>query len=272
MSVVLVTGCSSGFGEAIAAHLARRGDTVYASMRNPDAASAGLRESGAVVISLDVADAAARAATVERILREQKRFDVLVNNAGIVASGSVEDTPEGASRAVFDTNYFAPVELMRLVLPAMRRQGGGRIVNISAIGAILSTPLLGIYAASKHALDAATAAVDIEGRSFGVRATSVLPGPFRTEIAVKSPARHLTETYAELDAALQRHRARQASAVTSDYGPVIAAVASAIDHPDPAPRYLAGGGLTLSIARATEEMEALHRHELARAGLLQPAS
>ena len=268
MAICLVTGCSSGFGEAIALAFARRGDTVVATLRNPAAAPAALRNADGVELApLDVTDAAARRRTVDAVIARHGRLDVLVNNAGIVASASIEDTDEATSRRIFDTNYHAPVELMRLVLPHMRRQGGGRIVNVTAIGALLVTPLLGVYCASKHALDSVAATVDIEGRPFGVRAPSVLPGQFRTAIADKSPAPFVTPPYAGIADALAAHRAARAADVQTDLRQVIDAVIAAATDAEPRSRYLAGIGIALELEPTLVEMERLHAFDAGRAGV-----
>ena len=269
MAIILVTGCSSGFGEAIALGFAARGDIVYATMRTPSKASEALKAAGSNVIlaPLDVTDPQSRAAILARVLSEQGRLDCLVNNAGIVAFGSMEDMPEQVSRQLFDTNYFAPVEMMRLVLPVMRKQGAGRIVNITAIGAVLSTALLGTYAATKHALDSATSVVDLEARPFGVRALSVLPGQFKTSIADKSPGQFKSAHYDGIAAALDSHRAARAADVQTDYAQVVHAVLAAATDSAPKPRYLAGIGLALKIEPALRELDKLHDYEAERAGV-----
>ena len=267
--ICLITGCSSGFGEAIALAFAARGDTVIATMRQPDKAAPTLRnQSNIEIVALDVNDAAARAAVVAGVVARHSRLDLLVNNAGFTAVASFEDTPEEFSRQIFDTNYFAPVEMMRLALPIMRAQGGGRIVNVTAIGAILSTPLLGVYCAAKHALDGASAAVDLEGRPFGVRAPSVLPGQFKTAIVEKSPAAVITEPYAGIDAALSANRQLRAADVQTDLTQVIEAVIAAATDADPKARYLAGIGIALELEASLVELERLHAFDAHRAGLI----
>jgi NAD(P)-dependent dehydrogenase (short-subunit alcohol dehydrogenase family) len=182
MAVVLVTGCSSGFGEAIALGFVRRGDTVVATMRKPDEAPEGLHSAmggskGQLEIApLDVTNAESRSSVVKNLMNRHGRLDVLVNNAGVACTGSLEDTPLEQLRLVFETNFFGPHEMMRLALPIMRSQGAGRIVNITAIGAIFSTPLYNAYCSSKHAMDSISAGADIDARAFGVRVVSVLPG------------------------------------------------------------------------------------------------
>lgn len=269
MAIVLVTGCSSGFGEAIARGFAARGDIVYASMRRPEDATAALRDTtGVRVIALDVVDPQARRAAVDSIVAAHGRLDVLVNNAGVAVFGSIEDTPEATTRLVFETNFFAPLELMRYATPVMRRQGAGRIVNISAVGAVLSTPLLSIYAATKHALDAATAALDIETRPFGMRAISILPGQFRTEIGSKSPGRHISGHYAGIAATMDAWRAAHAADQLADLSPVVDATLAAAHDSDPPCRFVVGVGLADRIKAATAELDALQDFEARRAGVI----
>ena len=267
MPVCLITGCSSGFGAAIALAFAGRGDEVVATMRDPDRAPATLKGLDNVEIApLDVTDEGSRRAALDLVVGRYGRIDTLVNNAGIVASAAIEDTPEDLSRRIFEANYFGPVELMRAVLPIMRGQGGGRIVTVTAIGAILSTPLLGVYCASKHALDCAAAVVDIEGRPFGVRAPSVLPGQFKTAIMDKA-TRIVTEPYQGISAALQATRASRAADVLSDLSPVTDAVIAAATDPEPKARYLAGVGLALEVEPSIAELERLQSLGAQRSGL-----
>lgn len=126
MAVVLVTGCSSGFGEAIALGFIRRGDTVVATMRKPDEAPASLRAAisearGQIeIIPLDVTSVESRASAVKNLMDRHGRLDVLVNNAGVACTGSLEDTSLEQLRLVFETNFFGPHEMMRLALPIMR--------------------------------------------------------------------------------------------------------------------------------------------------------
>ena len=269
MSVVLVTGCSSGFGEAIALAFAERGDTVVATMRNPDGAPTTLKGRKNVdVAPLDVTDDASRRAAVDEVIRHHGRIDTLVNNAGIVASASIEDTPEELSRRIFETNYFGPVALIRAVLPILRGQGGGRIVNVTAIGAILCTPLLGVYCASKHALDCVSAVLDLEGRPFGIRVSSVLPGQFKTPLLVKA-TEIVTERYRGIHDTLQAARAAQAADVLTDLGPVTDAVLAAATDPIPKPRYLAGIGLALTVEPSMAELDRLHALSAQRCGVAQ---
>lgn len=268
MAVCLITGCSSGLGEAIALAFAARGDTVVATLRAPQHAPASLRNKENIeCIQLNVTDAASRKAAIDQVMDRHGRIDILVNNAGISATASIEDTPEELSRRIFETNYFAPVALMQAVLPIMRAQGGGRIVNVTAIGALLSTPLLGVYCASKHALDCAAAVVDIEGRPFGVRAPAVLPGQFKTPIMGKEPP-IVSAQYLGISEALQAARAARSADLLDDLSPVADAVVAAATDPEPKARYIAGvGQLTDSIRAAAAEQERLHEFSARRSGL-----
>ena len=137
MAVVLITGCSSGFGVEFALAFARRGDRVVATMREVGRAPHRLREDGLSidVRALDVTDRASISTAVQQIVAEHGRIDVLVNNAGIGAVGALETIAEGTLRAVFETNVFGALEVTRAVLPTMRAQRSGRVVFVSAIGA-----------------------------------------------------------------------------------------------------------------------------------------
>lgn len=267
MPVRLITGCSSGFGEAIALGFAERGDTVVATMRRPEAASAALRSRTNVdILPLDVTDKDARRNALDETLDRHGRIDTLVNNAGALVRAAIEETMEEQSRAVFEINYFGPVELMRAVLPVMRKQGGGRIVSITAIGAVLSSPLLGVYCASKHALDCAAAAIDIEGRPFGVRAPAVLPGQFRTAL-LQSAKDSAGAPYASIAEALARTAKETSGDILGDFGPVVQAVLAASLDAEPLARYVVGVGLAEALEPAVGELAKLHELCVRRAGL-----
>lgn len=266
MAVCLITGCSSGFGEAIALAFARRGDTVIATMRNPAAAPESLRSAANIEIApLDVIDEASRTAAIESAVARHGRIDVLVNNAGISGAAPIEDASDAVVREMFEINLFAPLALMRAVLPVMRDNGGGRIVNITAIGAVIATPLLGIYCATKHALDCASAALDIEGRPFGVRVPTVLPGQFQTPILGKSKP-VISDPYLDMAAALKAVREATAADFLTDLTPVTDAVIAAATDPEPQQRYVAGVGLATKILPAVAELEKLHAFSAVRAG------
>ena len=177
--VVLVTGCSSGIGHATAGRLARSGWTVYATARRLDA-MAGLAEAGCRLLRLDVTDDESMRAAVEEIERVEGTVDVLVNNAGYSLSGAIESVPLDEVRRQFETNVFGLVRLTQLVLPGMRAQGRGRIVNVSSMGGRLTFPGGGYYHATKHAIEALSDALRFEVRGFGIDVVVIQPGLIRT--------------------------------------------------------------------------------------------
>eukprot|EP00041_Stephanoeca_diplocostata_P020652 m.466616 g.466616 ORF g.466616 m.466616 type:complete len:271 (+) comp21630_c0_seq17:146-958(+) len=193
--IVLLTGCSTGIGYTTAEHLSAAGNTVYATMRNVDcdggkslrqlAHSQNLKLN---VIALDVNDTTACTATVDSIVKRHGRIDVLVNNAGVGSVHPFEETSEAAFRQMMETNFFGPIKLMQLVLPHMRLQRDGCIVNVSSIAGMVATMCQAGYCASKHALEAASESTALEVQQFGVRIKLVEPGVILTKILTKTSA------------------------------------------------------------------------------------
>ncbi len=179
---VLITGCSSGIGRATATRLASNGWTVYATARRPESI-ADLERGGARTLALDVCDERSMAAAVEHVEAAHGAVGVLVNNAGYSQSGAIEEVPLDFVRREFETNVFGLARMAQLVLPGMRRQGWGKIVNISSIGGELTFPGGGYYHASKHAVEALSDALRFEVRGFGVGVIVVRPGLIRTGFA-----------------------------------------------------------------------------------------
>ncbi|MDQ3898552.1 MAG: SDR family NAD(P)-dependent oxidoreductase [Actinomycetota bacterium] len=175
---VLVTGCSSGIGRATATALAGAGWPVYATGRRPEAL-APLAD-GCRTLRLDVTDDASMVAAVAAVEEEHGAVGVLVNNAGFSRSGAVEAVPLADARRQFETNFFGPARLTQLVLPGMRRQGWGKVVNISSMGGRLTFPGGGYYHATKYALEALSDALRFEVAGFGVDVILVEPGFIRT--------------------------------------------------------------------------------------------
>ncbi len=176
---VLVTGCSSGIGHATAKHLAARGWPVYATARRPETLSE-LEAAGCTTLALDVTDEASMQAAVRRVEDEHGAVGVLVNNAGYSQSGPIEEVPLDAVRRQFETNVFGAVRMCQLVLPRMREQRWGKIVNISSMGANFVFPGGGFYHATKWALDAISDALRFEVKGFGVDVVIVQPGLIMT--------------------------------------------------------------------------------------------
>ncbi|MGW8280597.1 SDR family oxidoreductase [Sphingomonas aurantiaca] len=269
MPVVLITGCSSGFGEASALAFAERGYQVVATMRRPEAASARLKAiahakpTDFVIAPLDVTDATMRQGIVDFVVEQFGRIDILVNNAGVGARGSVEDTPDSQWRTMFETNLFGPLDLIRRVLPIMRAQGAGRIVNVTSVAALMKTPFMGAYCASKHALDTATAALNIETRGFGVQVVSVMPGPFKTALPQKSLDRAASAPYTAAAANFNRNFDGLEAKAPEDITPVVTALLAAATDAEPMLRYTAGAEVVLilpPILQALAPMEKIGLH------------
>jgi NAD(P)-dependent dehydrogenase (short-subunit alcohol dehydrogenase family) len=176
---VLITGCSTGIGRAAAERLGRAGMTVYASARRPESIE-DLKSAGCRTLALDVTDEDSMRAAVEEVERTEGVIGALVNNAGYSQSGAVETVPLEDVRRQFETNVFGLLRMSQLVLPGMRREGRGRIVNISSMGGKLTFPGGGIYHATKHAVEAISDALRFEVRGFGVDVVVVEPGLIRT--------------------------------------------------------------------------------------------
>jgi NAD(P)-dependent dehydrogenase (short-subunit alcohol dehydrogenase family) len=177
---VLITGCSTGIGRATAEYFATNGWTVYATARKLDSIR-DLAAKGCKVLALDVCDEASARAAVATIEREHGAVGVLVNNAGYGQEGPVEEIPMTDIHRQFETNVFGLVRLCQLVLPGMRRQGWGKIVNVSSMGGTLTLPGGGFYHATKYAVEAISDALRFEVTGFGVDVVVVQPGPIKTQ-------------------------------------------------------------------------------------------
>ncbi|MES1942563.1 short chain dehydrogenase [Salinisphaera sp. PC39] len=218
MSIVVITGCSTGIGHALAAAFAAHGDTVVATARNPDTL-ADLAEAGCDTLALDVTDEVA----VEQCLREigahHGRIDILVNNAGLATMGPVAEIPAEQVRRQFETNVVAPLTVTQKALPLLRRAGHPMVVNMGSVSGILTTPFAGPYCASKAALHKLSDALRLELAPFGVRVVTVQPGGVSSKLGDNAAAQidgWLTEdsAYAPLRKAIYgRARAQQKGAM-----------------------------------------------------------
>ncbi|QRO00841.1 SDR family NAD(P)-dependent oxidoreductase [Archangium violaceum] len=244
--VCLVTGASSGIGLAAALELVRAGHTVYGAARRVERMDA-LRAAGGHPLALDVSHDADVERVVRTLLDAQGRIDVLVNNAGVGLHGSIEDTPLEKARHLFEVNLFGAARLVQLVLPAMRKQGSGTIVNVSSIGGEIALPLGAWYYASKHALEAFSDSLRQEVGRFGVRVVLIQPGIIKTEFE-KGTAQELRDVsghgaYANMAEAMAK-KADQAfssgESKASDPSVVAEAIREAIDSPSPKARYVVG--------------------------------
>ena len=184
---VLITGCSSGIGAATAAHLAQQGWTVYATARRKETLT-DLEAKGCKTLALDVTDEASCRAAVDAVEAAEGAVGVLVNNAGYSQSGAVESVPEERVRAQFETNVFGPLRLCRMVLPKMREQRWGKIVNISSMGGEFTFPGGGLYHATKYSIEALSDALRYEVAGFGVDVIIVQPGLITSEFSSRTAA------------------------------------------------------------------------------------
>ncbi|MEX3969698.1 oxidoreductase [Paraburkholderia caribensis] len=177
--VVLVTGVSSGIGEAAARALAQAGYRVFGGARNPEKVA---RLHGVEIVRMDVQDEQSVASAVDAVVEKAGRVDILINNAGVSLVGPVEATSDTEAKALFDVNVFGVLRVIRAVLPGMRRQGSGLIVNVSSVLGFLPAPFMGIYASSKHAVEGLSETLDHEVRGFGVRVVLIEPSFTRTKL------------------------------------------------------------------------------------------
>jgi NAD(P)-dependent dehydrogenase (short-subunit alcohol dehydrogenase family) len=179
---VLITGCSSGIGWATAVRLVDVGWRVYATARNVEKI-APLEQRGCELLSLDVTDENSMRSAVDEVERREGAVGLLVNNGGYSQSGAVEAVPMEKIRRQFETNVFGLARMCQLVLPGMRRQGYGRIVNVSSMGGKLTFPGAGYYHATKHAVEALSDALRFEVAGFGVEVSVIEPGLIKTDFA-----------------------------------------------------------------------------------------
>ncbi|MBG6133498.1 NAD(P)-dependent dehydrogenase (short-subunit alcohol dehydrogenase family) [Aquimarina sp. EL_43] len=179
-TVVLITGGSSGIGKSIGIFLAQKGYIVYGTSRNP---SRFPDFEFFTLLELDVADTNSINSAIATIEQKHGRLDVLINNAGAGITGPIEEIPNEEIVRNFTTNYFGPINVTKAVLPVMRKQGSGLIINITSIAGYMGLPYRGIYSASKAALEMTTEAWRMELKDFNIRMTNVAPGDFATNIA-----------------------------------------------------------------------------------------
>ncbi|WP_018613275.1 SDR family oxidoreductase [Segetibacter koreensis] len=191
MSVILITGCSTGIGYAAAEKLARNGHTVYATMRNPEGSPqlSQLAEDNDLpitVLPLDVNDEQSIQSTVSLILDNEEAIDVLVNNAGVASWGAAEELPIESFKTDMETNYFGTLRCIKAVLPSMRKRKSGSIINVTSIAAKFHANFFSSYCASKAAVEALSEALAQELKPFNIEVTIVEPGVIKTPIFSKA--------------------------------------------------------------------------------------
>jgi NAD(P)-dependent dehydrogenase (short-subunit alcohol dehydrogenase family) len=233
--VVVVTGASSGIGAAVARRLAAHGHRVFGASRSPDQCEDGLE-----TLPLDVRDPASVAALVEVVLARAGRIDVLVNNAGVMLFGPVEEVPLDEAQALFETNFWGAARMVSAVLAEMRARGHGHIVNVGSVAGNVAIPMNGFYAATKHALAGYTEALRHEVMHFGVRVTLVEPGDVRSRLwrdGSLSPA--CIPAYASLRASVLR-RVEELAADAAEPHEVANAISSVVESDAPPGRIRVG--------------------------------
>lgn len=235
--VVLVTGVSSGIGRAVANAFAAKGFEVFGTSRNPASTEP---VPGVELVRLDVTDAASVTAAVSTVVQRAGRIDILVNNAGVGVIGAAEESSVAQAQQLFDTNFFGLVRVTREVLPYLRAQRSGRIVNIGSVLGILPAPYGALYAATKHAVEGYSESLDHEVREFGIRVSVVEPAYTNTSFEANA-----TEADSPIDSyATTREQVRQAlsQAVRGGDDPAVVAqvVLKAATSRTPKLRYPAG--------------------------------
>ena len=177
--VVLITGGSSGIGKSIGEFLHQKGFVVYGTSRNPEK----IINSIFPLLTLDVRNNESIQSAIAKVIATSGRLDILINNAGVGITGPLEEIPTEEIKNNFETNFFGPIEVMKSVLPQMRAQNSGLIINITSIAGYMGLPYRSVYSASKGALELITEALRMEVKSFGIQITNVAPGDFATNIA-----------------------------------------------------------------------------------------
>lgn len=250
--IALVTGASSGIGEQTSRALRAAGFTVYGAARRAERMQP-LTEIGVRTLAMDVTDEVSVRAGVDRIIQDAGRIDVLVNNAGYGSYGAIEDVPISEARAQVEVNLFGAAELIRLVLPQMRAQRSGTVINISSMGGRITTPLGGWYHATKFALEALSDCLRLEVEPFGIQVVVIEPGSIDTEWGGIAADKLLAASGFGAYQAQARAMARSLRATAGDRrksppSVVADAVVAAATARRPRTRYPVGANARLAIA------------------------
>ena len=258
--VWLVTGASTGFGRELVEYLLARGERVVATARKVE----GLTDLGtrypdhALVAAMDVTDQKQVDAAVGVAVKWFGRVDVLVNNAGYGMVGAVEESAEDEFRPMFETNVFGLIRVTQAVLPQMREQGSGHIVNLSSIGGLVATPGFGLYNATKFAVEGLSEALAQEVKPLGITVTIVEPGPFRTKFLGKAggEAKRRIPEYDQTSGKMRAYYTEQDGKQPGDPQKAAEAIVKAVEAEHP-PLHLLLGASTLP--RVKGKIEALEK-------------
>jgi len=177
--VILITGGSSGIGKSIGEYLKQNGFTVYGTSRSPEK----YNKHPFKIVGLDVKNVTSITHAIAEVITAEGKLDVLINNAGVGITGPIEEIPETEILNNFETNLFGPINVIKAVLPQMRQQNSGLIINITSIAGFMGLPYRGIYSASKGALELLTEAFRIELKDFNINMANIAPGDFATNIS-----------------------------------------------------------------------------------------
>jgi NAD(P)-dependent dehydrogenase (short-subunit alcohol dehydrogenase family) len=260
--VWLITGSSSGFGRAITDAVLARGERVVATARRTDELADLAGEDRAHAVTLDVTDAEQRAAAIAEARDRFGRIDVLVNNAGRTQVGAVEETTDDELRFLFELHFFAPAALTRAVLPVMREQGGGAIVQMSSVGGQVTAPGFSAYCATKFALEGLTETLRDEVAPFGIHTLIVEPGAFRTGLFRSNAAYFSDEMpeYADTVGPTREYVRDNHLAQPGDPAKAAEAIINALDADPPPLRLVLGadaiGNIEERLERVKGEMDA----------------
>jgi len=258
----LITGATSGFGRTITEAALERGDSVVATSRRTDGLDDLAGDDRVLVTPLDVTDPSQRQAAVSAALERFGRIDVLVNNAGRTQVGAVEETTDDELRYLFDLHFFAPAALTRLVLPTMRAQGSGAIVQMSSVGGQVTAPGFGAYCATKFALEGLSETLQAEVEPFGIRVLIVEPGAFRTGL-FRPDAAYFSDEMPEYAETVGPTRAYVRDGHLEQPGDPVkaaAAIITALDADDPPLRLVLGedaiGNIRSRLSGVSAELDA----------------
>ena len=242
--VVLITGASSGIGKETAKLLSQSGLVVYGAARRLEKMQ-DLKDAGVHILQMDVTDEKSMVKGVQDILKAEKRIDVLVNNAGYGSYGSLEDVPLSEAKYQFEVNVFGMARLTQLVIPQMRSQKSGKIINISSIGGKLGEPHGAWYHATKFAVEGLSDSIRMELKQFGIQVIVIEPGAIITEwnrISRENLIKRSGNTAYKNMAVKQVHMMEKADKWGSRPVVIARVIKKAIDSPHPRTRYAAGGG------------------------------